>query len=151
MQPIHLTLLYFSLLQSSVKALYSPAEVLNQKGNVTFRCFVWGRGFYSQTSACVSSFNRRSLSVHYNNQRFMWYWVTHWQKYLKAKNKHFLNIHHKAKSFSNRISKMWKVVLIPLLRFSFNECSSQLQVEYYVCLLCSTDNFAVCQSLLKNI
>ena len=39
-QPIHLTLLYINLLQSSAKTSYSPAKALNQKGNFTFRRFV---------------------------------------------------------------------------------------------------------------
>ena len=36
--PIHLTLLYINLLQSSAKTSYSPAKALNQKGNFTYLC-----------------------------------------------------------------------------------------------------------------
>ena len=134
MQPIHLTLSYLNLLQRSAKTSYSLAETLKQKGKFTFRRFVWERGFYSLTSACVSSALTQQAFVRcpLNHQRFMWHWKTHWQKYLQTENPNFLNIHHIAKTFSNRITKMWKVV-----------CNS-VQVEYYVCVLCSTDSFVEC-------
>ena len=116
--------------------------------NFRFRGFVWERRFYSQTSACVSSFNRRSLSAITITNAALSDSLT-LNLYKHKTHVWFLIFITKQKVIGNRISNFQKSS--PFLRFSvvnvLRHCSWRITLMF-----CAVLSESACSLfLLKKI